>query len=409
MTIERHRIVVSAQALRHNLRQIKRALRGRALIAVVKADAYGLGIERCVPVYRDEVDGFAVASLSEAIRVRRLAPQHRIIALSSPLAGELDGMLEVGCELSLSSIHEVDRLAIALEQRKISPGALTATATATAITIDAFADDAQVSQHRSGSAYPVHCFIDTGMGRTGCAPQQAAALCQAIADRPGLRLVGIGSHYASAHDVTVSADQEQLWQRYVAPLADLLPPDGWLHLANSDGLVDRPQLGNAARIGVLLTGACGSASISGLRQAITWQSELSLIKSLPAGHGMSYGGTHRLTRDSVIGLVPVGYADGYPLAASGRGWMRVRQQRVPILGRVTMDYCLVDLSDVPDVETGDQMILCEPDGMAPTVNQLAKVAGTIAYDILCGIRGRCAVTLALTETEQAGMTDELIE
>ena len=356
----RNRVEVSYQALADNARQVQAQAAPRQLIAVVKADAYGLGLERCARIYHEAgALIIAVAALSEADRVRRAIPQARILLLGSPLPEERAAVVASAYEVCCTSAEEITE----------------------------FASLARHGRHA------VHLFIDTGMGRAGCPPDHAPELVQRIIDSPGLHLAGIASHYPMALDPTVSHDQE----RILSEILDHLPPlpeDCLIHFANSEGLVARPALGQAVRIGLLLTGVADpSLGDLGLRPALRWISSVSVVKALPAGHGISYQHQHVLDRDSIVALIPVGYADGYPLALSGRGQVLIQGRRVPVLGRVTMDYLIVDVSALPHLpRPGEEVVLIgRQDNEEISVAELARLADTLPYDILCGLRGRCEV------------------
>jgi alanine racemase len=144
------------------------------------------------------------------------------------------------------------------------------------------------------------------------------------------------------------------------------------------------------RSGLLLTGAMAE---EGLEPALRWVSSITLVKELPAGHSVSYNRTVVLERDSTVALIPVGYADGYPLRCSGQGEVLIQGHRCPILGRVTMDYLIVDCGALPRLpRPGDPVVLLgDQDGAVITVSELAERADTIPYDILCGLRGRCEI------------------
>ena len=173
-------------------------------------------------------------------------------------------------------------------------------------------------------------------------------------------------------------------------------PSVWIHRANSEGILVRPlDACNAVRAGLLLTGV-EESTVGGrqLRTAIRWISAISLVKQLPRGHTVSYNRTVTLGRDSTIALVPVGYADGYPFQCSNRGAaVLVAGQRCPILGRVTMDYLIIDVTDLSRQPVpGDQVVLLGAQGdEAITVAELASWAQSIPYDVLCGFRGRCEI------------------
>jgi alanine racemase len=358
----RNRVEVSYGALRENVAAILAAAQGRKVIAVVKADAYGLGLERCARIYHQAgVDAFAVAAALEADRIRRIVPSARIILLSSPLPEERSTVVTSAYEVSCSTMEEVREFA-RLANR--------------------------------GSPQAIHSNVDTGMGRFGALPQEAARIIDYVLESDRLRLAGISTHYPMAVDPVLASEQERVFEELLSDVG-VLPHDCWIHYANSEGLLVRPRgRSNAVRVGLLLTGVIpDNCAAIGVRPAVNWVSSMTLVKRLPKGHGISYNRAHVLERDSVIGVVPVGYADGLPLALSGKGQVLVQGRRCPILGRITMDYCMVDLTDLGHMPApGEPVVLFGSQGDdCITINEVARWAGTIAYDILCGLRGRCEV------------------
>jgi alanine racemase len=358
----RNRVEVSYGALRGNVGAIRAAAGGRAVIAVVKADAYGLGLERCARIYHEAgISAMACATIGEADKIRRVVPEARIVVLGSPLPEERHAAVAGGYEPCLSTLDEVH----------------------------------EFSQLASPHApLPVHVNIDTGMGRFGALPDEGEAMVREILSWNSLRLAGICTHYPMADHADVANGQEQA----MADLLERLPPlpaDTWIHWHNSEGLLLRPALRtNVVRVGLLLTGTVPAGCPDpGLAPAVRWVSSLSLVKRLPRGHGVSYNRTRMLDRDSVTGVIPVGYADGYPIALSGKGSVLIQGRRCPVLGRVTMDYIIVDLTELPTpVGPGEPVVLFGNQGSdVLSVTELARLAGTIPYDILCGLRGRCEV------------------
>ncbi len=358
----RNRVEVSYGVLRANIAALRARAAPRHLIAVVKADAYGLGLERCARIFHEAgVSALAVAAIMEADRVRSAAPGARVILLGSALPEERPAVVASGFETCLSSLEEI-------------------------------AEYAQLASPRT--PHPVHVSVDTGMGRFGAVPHEAELLIRRVLASPSLRLAGVASHYPMAEDAPLAADQERQMAALLAA-APALPADCWIHYANSEGLLLRPAgPANAVRVGLMLSGVVPAGCPDpGVFPAVRWVTSLSLTKVLPAGHGISYNRTHMLKRDSLIGIVPVGYADGYPLALSGKGSVLVQGQRCPVLGRVTMDYCIVDLTDLPTPPApGEPVVLFGSQGAETiSITELAALAGTIPYDILCGLRGRCDV------------------
>ncbi|MBA3708186.1 MAG: alanine racemase [Planctomycetes bacterium] len=358
----RNRVEVSYGTLKANIAAILAAAGGRRVIAVVKADAYGLGLERCARIYLESgVSALAVAALSEADRVRASVPDARVILLGSPLPEERPAVVASGYEVCCSSLEEVQEFAHLGSTR---------------------------------APHPVHLMVDTGMGRFGACPDDAERLVRVVLQSPSLRLAGLATHYPMAEDADFSGGQEQALSDLLRRLP-ALPKDCWIHYANSEGLLLRPVgASHAVRVGLLISGVLPDQCPNpGIAPAVRWVSSLSLTKALPKGHGISYNRSRILERDSLIGIIPVGYADGYPIALSNKGSVLVQGRRCPILGRITMDYLIVDLTDLPHPPVpGEPVVLFGSQGAeAITVNELARMAGTIPYDILCGLRGRCEV------------------
>ncbi len=358
----RNRVEISYSAIRNNVAVVRAAAGGRQVIAVVKADAYGIGLERCARLYYDGgVAALAVAAMSEGDRIRRIVPNARVILLGSPLPEERRSVIFSRYEVCCSSVDEIHEYAHMADPQ---------------------------------NPLPVHVMVDTGMGRFGAVPADAVRMVERVVASPALRLAGIGTHYPQADDVVFAEQQERDFTALLAQLPPL-PTDCWIHFANSEGLLLRPSgPAHVVRVGLLLTGVVPvGCPDPGVQPVLRWVSSLSLTKKLPRGHSISYNRTHVLTRDSVVGIVPVGYADGMPIALSNRGTVLVQGKRCPILGRVTMDYCIIDLTDLPHAAVpGETVVLIGNQGdQRITVNDLAAQAGTIPYDILCGLRGRCEV------------------
>lgn len=358
----RNRVEISYRSLRNNVQAVKRHIGDKALIAVVKADAYGLGLERCSRIYHEAgADAVAVAALTEADRVRRAVPGARIMILGSPIPDERPAVVASGYEVWVSSREEV------LEFAHLG---------------------------KPGAPARLHLAVDTGMGRAGCSPLEAVSLAQLIMDNQGCELAGLATHYPEALDAACASTQESLFEQVLQQLPDI-SPDCWIHRANSEGVLCRPGGPcNAVRVGLLLTG-CADAALPdiGLQTALRWLSAINLVKQLPAGHSISYNQTVTLERPTRIALVPVGYADGYPIRCSNRSQVLIQGCRCPLLGRVTMDYLIVDTTDLvrPPVPGDPVVLLGSMEEEHMSVDELAHHADTIPYDILCGLRGRCEI------------------
>ena len=347
---------IDLPALRHNLR-VAREASGCAVMPVVKASAYGHGLEEVARALAgEEIAFFGVANVGEARRILHAGVEARIYLLGATWAEEREEIVAHGWTPCLSSLDEARHFN------------------------ELAADE--------GVRLKVHLAVDTGMGRGGFVFDDLVNVLAELETLEHLELEGLGSHLPSADE-----DREfTLWQfdRYAAALAELggAGKFRWRHLASSAGLLgyDRGAC-NLVRPGLMLYGTSPLPEFQQrLRNVMTLKSRVTLIRTLPAGHGVSYGRsfiTHRPTRVATIGI---GYGDGYPRHVSGNGaevWIRGR--RFPILGRVTMDQVMVDVTDAPDVGEGDEGELF---GAHIPVGEVASKAGTITWEIYTGITPR---------------------
>jgi alanine racemase len=353
-------------ALRHNFAQARRLAGAREAIAVVKADAYGHG---AVPVARalaaEGCRRLAVHSVAEAAALRDAGLALPLLVL----AGARDpAEAEATRALALTPVvHHAGQLA--LLARAASPGA---------------------------PALPVHVEVDTGMRRMGAPEGEALALLEAVASEPALALEGVFTHLARADEEDAGPSLEQL-ARFRAVLAGArargIAP-ACVHAANSaallcDALARALPEASAVRPGVLLYGAQPRpASPAPLLPVLTLRARVAQVRRLAAGEAVGYGAEYRARRPTRIATLSIGYADGVPVAASGRGCALVRGQRLPFAGRVSMDYLALDCGELP-VEIGDEAILFgEGQGTRLPVEEAAAAAGTIAYELLVRVGAR---------------------
>ena len=357
----RHRptvVEVDLEAIRHNVRRLKPA--GAELMAVVKADAYGHGD---VPVARAALEAGAtwlgVALVEEGLALREAGISARILVLSElPRGAEAEA---VRADLTPTVYTEEGVEALAREARA------------------------------AGRALPVHVKLDTGMHRVGLwPPERAVELCRLVVER-GLELEGLWTHFASAEsdEPTTLAQLERFLRAAEAVREAGLRPR-LLHAANSAATIRFPKAHlDFVRPGAAVYGlAAGPGLAEGLRPAMTLRSRVSFVKRLEAGERLSYGHRYRLERDAWVATVPVGYADGYPRALSGKADVLIRGRRHRVAGTVTMDQLLVDCGEEP-VAPGDEVVLLGAQGSERiTAEELAEHAGTIGYEIVTAISAR---------------------
>ena len=361
---------ISVGAVRHNLRLLRRHVGSDVRICpAVKANCYGHGLELLWPVIAEEADAMAVASAGEALELRELGYTGEILMFFTP--GSLPGG-EMGHEMLKDLIN-----------RNVT------------LTIVSFADAEAVVRAAGelGSAASVHIKIDTGMGRSGVLHNVAVDLVNRVRCERSLRLTGLYTHFATADEADKSYALAQLDN--FRGVVDIFrgDEDMTIHAANSAAAIDLPVSHfDMIRPGIAVYGYQPSGemqSVLPLRPCLRLTSLLMQIKDLTAGASVGYGLTHTFDRATRVGLVPVGYADGYPRSLSGKVSMRIAGADVPVCGRVAMDQVIVDLGEVPLARIGDEVEVISSDCSAPhSVKGLAVLAGTIPYEITCGLGGR---------------------
>jgi alanine racemase len=331
------------------------------LLAVIKAGGYGHG---AVPVAAAALEAGAsrlgVACVDEGLALRAAGVQAPILVMGHAATAELRAAIAGRLTLTLGSITQGEAMVNAVESMKARIG--------------------------------VHLKIDSGMGRFGILPDQIAALSRTLRAAPSIRVEGCFTHLARGEEAPDQATDQQLdcFERVLTHLRleGIDPP--LIHAANSGAALIAPQARySMVRAGLLLYGYRPDPSIApalNLAPVMELHSALVRVETLPAGSRIGYGHTHTLVRATRVGLVPIGYADGLPRALSGVGYLVVGERRVPIIGRVSMDQCSVDLSDVPAAREGDPVCVIGRQGAgAVWADDLATWAGTISYEILCGI------------------------
>ena len=357
---------------------------GTKLCAVVKADCYGHGVRALLPVISAEADCLAVATPEEALVLRRLGYGGGILVFFSPCV-QCDGA----------------ELPEALAELIARDVALTVVAAGEAAAVDQAA-------RRVGKTAAVHIKVDSGMGRSGAVAGDLPALVCEVRRCKAVRFAGIYSHFAAADeaDKTHALGQYELFTSAVAAVGGR---EGLtLHMANSAATIDLPISHlDMVRPGIAIYGYQPSDEMANrlpLRPALRLTGRLMQIKHLPAGSRCGYRLTHTFTRASRVGLVPVGYADGYLRSFSNRATMRVAGRDVPVCGRVSMDQVIVDLTDCPAAKVGGEVEIISPDPRAPhSVENLARLAGTIPYEITCRLGRRVRRVLVDDRPSEEGL------
>ncbi len=363
---------IDGRALSDNFVELARVAGGRsAVIPVVKADAYGHGLALVGHVLHDAgAERLAVATVAEgeALRAGRVADS--LIVLGGVYPAEHERVVAARLTPVVWDLE--------------TPRMLAAQARA------------------AGRVVPLHVKVDTGMRRLGVAPADAPALLRALGELDGLMVEGLLTHFADAESVQGDATQRQLaeFERLVAALSEarLRPP--LVHAANSAATLTLPRARfDAVRPGLALYGiapSVGAARAARLRPVMRFITRVVATRTIAAGVAVGYGGAFVAGRPSVIATLPVGYADGYPRALSNRGTVAIRGVRAPVAGRVCMDQTMIDVTDVPGVGVGDEVVLW---GGALPVEEVAAQAETIPYELLTRVGARVPRTLAASEED----------
>jgi alanine racemase len=346
---------IDLEALRHNL-EVSREQSGCEVMAVVKAGAYGHGLEEIAQALAsNNIAFFGVANVGEARRIANAGVTTPIYLLGATWSEERAEIVDRNWTPCLSTLEEA---------RQFSDLAIA-----------------------GGKRLKVHISIDTGMGRGGFIPVGLPDILTQLEALPGIEIEGIGSHLPSADE------DEEFTRSQFASFRETLDSLGgpsrfrWIHLSNSAGLLGyKNDPCNLVRPGLMLYGI---SPIPGhqekLQNVMTLMSRVTLVRNLPKGHGISYGRAFVTTRETRVATVGIGYGDGYPRHLSGQGAeVFIRNRRFPILGRVTMDQIMIDVTD-SEVEAGDAVELFGPN---IRVDEVATKAGTIAWEILTGITPR---------------------
>ena len=359
-------VEIDLAAIRGNLKRLA-ALAGEAgVMAVVKANAYGHGAAA--------VGAAAVAAGAAWLGVAR--PDE---ALALRAAG-------IGAPILVLGYTPPDMAAQAIGQDL------------TLAVFDAETAAAYAAAGRAvGRPARVHAKLDTGMGRLGIAAEDGPAFVRALHGQAGLVVDGLFTHFAASDTASLASAQAQA-ARFEAALqavgaAGLRPR--WVHAANSAAIWRLPEAHyNLVRAGVALYGLDPSAEApcpSGFRPALSWKAQVVQVKTLPAGHGVSYGAEYVTQATETVAVVPAGYADGYRRVPKGVNEVLIGGRRVPVRGRVCMDQLVVGVDGAPGVRVGDEAVLLGQQGAERiTADDLARRWGTINYDVVSAIMARVA-------------------
>ena len=364
------RAEIDLQAFRHNFQNLRSHISPQTrIMAVVKADAYGHGALPCARVAVEcGADYLGAGVIEEGIELRQSGLDAPILILGSIFPDEAEDLVR----------HDL------------------ATIVCTLPLAQALAKEAE-KQNKTAS---VHIKVDTGMNRLGVLPENLPELHNQISNLPNLKIEGVSTHFASADDEVISITQAQL-KKFQAALAYLKQDDRPLiHCSNTSALFKFPESHfDMVRPGLILYGALPSPSLqtvlsekenlSPFKPVMQWKSRIILVKSIAKGQPVSYSGSFTTQRGSLIATLPVGYADGLHRSLSNKMDVLIRGKRAPQIGNICMDMTLIDVTEIQDVQAGDEVVLFgKQEGQTITVDEMATKGGTIPYEILCNVGKR---------------------
>ena len=365
---------VSLQALRQNFRVVQQHVgRGVNICAVVKADAYGHGAIECSRALEAEgAQWLGVTSLDEAIPLRDAGIQARILLMTGFWRGEEEEIVRLRLTPTVWEPWHLE----SLEKAALALGV-----------------DSQ----------PVHLKIDSGMGRLGVRLHDLPPFCSALKSSPHLSLEGLSTHLASSEILDAPSVQEQLDE--FSEARQYLEHQGLratlVHVANTSAVISRKETwNNMVRPGIALYGyylpfqragreVSGSGWKLPVKPVLTWKTRILSVREAAANQALGYGGTYVTKAPARIAALPVGYADGLNRQLSSRGRVILREHFAPIVGRISMDLTLVDVTGIPGVAVGDEVILLgASESLSVDAQEHAELANTVPYEILCAISKR---------------------
>lgn len=337
-----------------------------SVLAVVKADAYGHGAVRCARrLEREGVDWFGVALVEEGLELRSAGIKKPILLFGGHWPGQESRIFEADLTPAIFRIESAEALDSAAAARGITA--------------------------------KFHLKVDTGMGRVGVPFREVSEFAQQLRQFRHLSLEGVMTHFASADDLADDFTAKQIaeFNAAVAIIRSKGFDPKFLDMANSPGAVAYPESrGNLVRLGGILYGLGADVLPRGIQQPVlrpvmSLHSRIAALKSVPPGTPLGYGRTFITRRDSVIATLPIGYHDGYRRSLSNKARVIVNGTICPVVGRVSMDWTLLDISKAGNVNVMDEVVLIGEIGSSSVkAEDLARILGTISYEVTCGINER---------------------
>ena len=355
------RAIIDLGAISHNVAAIRKKIGSqRGLMAVVKADGYGHGaVEVSRTALRNGADSLAVALPEEGQHLREAGIEAPILVLGLIQPEEAWKVVDSRLDQTVSSIALLE-----------------------ALDREAASASTQVN---------IHVKVETGLGRIGVEPHEVVLFLRRARSYRNLKVAGLFSHFSAAdeRDKTFSQHQLQLFEQTIREIRHAGIELPQRHMANSAATLDLPEsYYDLVRPGLIIYGLYPSTEVSHsieVKPAMTLKTKVCYLKTVPQGTPISYGRTFVAKKQTRVATLPLGYGDGYKRALANKGEVLIKGRRAPVIGRICMDMCMIDVSDVPDVQAGDEAIVF---GQEPTADELAAKIGTINYEVVTTVGKR---------------------
>lgn len=349
--------------LEHNLNEIRKKVSPKAIIMpVIKANGYGHGSVQLAKLYKNlEIDRLAVSILQEAVELRQNSIDGDILVLNYTPEDTLNLVVDLDLTQAIYTLESAEKLSVLAAKK--------------------------------GKEVKIHIKIDSGMGRLGLQAKEELSVdtIDKIYKLPNIQVEGIFTHFARADEFNKEAtmDQMEKFNFILEKLEEKGIDIPLKHVSNSAAIIDLPDYNfNIVRPGIMLYGYYPSNEVDksriDLKPAMTLKAEISNVKELEKGEGISYGHIFTTSRKSKIATIPIGYADGYSRMLSEGAFVSIQEKRLPIVGRICMDQMMIDVTDLDHVNIGDEVVLFGVGKNSyPKVEELALILGTINYEFIC--------------------------
>jgi alanine racemase len=360
-------VEIDLNAFSHNILQIRSKIGNETkILAVLKADAYGHGLVRLAEeALRNGADMIGVGNVEEGVSLRESGISSPILVLIGVFEDDVERVVSYNLSVVIYSYQTAEALSIAGKEKEKDVN--------------------------------VHIKVDTGMGRLGITPYEVIPFFRRLIGLKNISIQGILTHLAVAYEKDNRFTDHQI--SIFKEIVNRLSAEGFyiplVHSFNSAAIINYQASSfnfNMVRPGIILYGSFPSDELKcglNLRSVMSWKTQILHLKALPRGSSLSYGRTYFTSRESIIAIIPVGYADGYSRLLSNRAKVIVKGKRVPQVGRICMDMCMIDVTDVTDVKVGDEVVLLGKGGNEEiTVEEIAELMGTISYEVYCMIGRR---------------------